>query len=1123
MKNLRDDRPQFTRFQFLSRSRRSSLQLGHRLCVVCLVLLLVASSIIASKALAADLSVPKTTLEDQLQTVDPGVLAEQVRLRGNPQRGAVVFFTSTAGCVKCHGQGDAASSLGPDLATIGPDVSDTHLIEALLFPSRSIRKGFERETVLMVDGDIVNGVVVRESDDELVLRDAVNMDKEIIVAVDEIEERIVSKQSMMPAGLVATLPSMRQFYDLASYVFEVANGGVKRAAELQPSADQLVIPDDMSDLNHAGILKSFKPGDYHQGRQIYFGLCVNCHGSDGNTPSMPTARAFGSQKLKFGADPYSMFMTLSRGNGLMAATTQLSPKERYQVVHFIREEFMRDSNPDYAPIDDAYLEKLPKGAGDGEVELDGERDYGVALASQLNREITSALTMKLGSTSLAYDLHSMDQVNVWRDGFLNLDQTQHQRGRGEGFPQPEGTLLPGLQGWAWGHDGTLNYPTEDLLPRGPLPPKWLDYRGYYVHEKQIVLSYSIDGRSVMELPEAVAGHDAIRRTLVIQPGVSLVLAAGSGTGANSDDVSSIVQGVIPAGADRVSGKQGAAAGAVAISGQVDGAFTAARVSGGTDDLCWQVDEQQRLVLSIPAGTRPRTIEVVTFTGNNAADLESFKLMPAVSRSIPELVNGGASQWPQTLSTVGYLGLEDGAYAVDTITIPESTPWNTWFRTSTLNFLPDGRMVVATLGGDIWLVSGIDQDLLNIGWKRFAAGLYEPMGMQVVDGVIYVNCKDRIVRLHDLNGDDEADYYESFSADTDVSSFFHAFNFGLERDAAGNFYYAKSGQYTDFKLPGAVIRVSPDGTQREVVCTGFRTPNGIGMFPDGRLTVSDNQGQWTPASKVNLVKEGGFYGYVQTHSGGNRWAPDGGKIDHTKVVLPESFDPPLIWMPQEVDNSSGGQIWVGDPRWGPLAGRMLHTSFGKGWLYSLMTQEIDGVTQAALVTLPHDFETGIMRGRVNPADGQVYVTGLDGWNAGGRQGLKDKGIQRVRYTGKPYRMVSDCQVIPGGLRVSFNFDVDAAAASAAASYDIQQWNYSWRPRYGSEMYHPGTGEVGTELVTVDHVQLAADHRSVDLMISNLGPVDQLHLKLSVADQAGKPFQEEVYWTIHNVPSKTADAE
>jgi len=521
-------------------------------------------------------------------------------------------------------------------------------------------------------------------------------------------------------------------------------------------------------------------------------------------------------------------------------------------------------------------------------------------------------------------------------------------------------------------------------------------------------------------------------------------------------------------------------------------------------------------LSIPADANSRLSEIVCLAGRGDQTLQRLSKFKPQAVDPQKLIDGGSLRWPDVLETAGYRGFESGGYALDTITIPESTPWNTWFRTSAIDFFQDGRMVVATSGGDIWIVSGVDNDLLNLKWKRFAGGMYEPFGVKVVDGLIYVTCKDRLTRLHDKNNDGEADFYESFSADSDVSTFFHAFNFDLHTDKEGNFYYAKCGQYTSYALPGSVMKISPDGKKREVYCTGFRTPNGMGLLPDGRMTVSDNQGSWMPASKVSLVKPDGFYGYVQTHTGGAGWAPDGGQIDHNKVVPPTTFDQPIIWMPQNLDNSSGGQIWVDDPRWGPLSGHLLHTSFGKGWLCYLMIQNVGDVSQAAIVKLPHDFSTGIMRGRVNPIDGQVYVTGMNGWNEGGRPGLADNGIQRVRYTGKPMSMVTDCQVEHDGLRISVNVPLDAAVASEVASYVAEQWNYKWRPSYGSDMYNPETDEVGTQSVTIESAKLSADQKTITLNIPGIRPVNQLHLRFNLKDQSGNPFAEEIYWTINQVP-------
>lgn len=1029
---------------------------------ITLTVVLAASPVLAQPA----------TLQEMFETVDANQIAKESRLRGDPERGAIVFYASAAACANCHVTGDGQSPLGPDLTRLGESITDVHLVESLLHPSKSIRKGYETVQLLTADGEVRAGMLVSEDDDKLVLRDATNLEASLSIAKDDIEARNTSHVSMMPEGLVATLNSPREFLDLISYLLAIHEGGRERADALKPTAEQLIPKDDTINLNHAQIIRRAENGKLKRGKQIYESTCYQCHGKDGNTPSLATARAFGTQKLKFGADPHSMFKTLSHGNGLMAAASALSPRERYEVVAYIRQQFMKDSNPDYFPITPKYLSSLPKGTDMGDFKLDPDRDYGPALASQLGRDVNSALTVKLGNLSIAYDLHTMDQAAIWSGGFLDVDQTQHKRGRGEGYPKPRGEMIAALDHWQWGHDGSLDYPKTDLLPRGPLPQPWLDYHGHFLCGDQIVLNYSIDGRQILEVPSAIPNQTAIRHTLTIQDGKGLLLAVGkSGPGR----VRPILRGDV-------------------------------------DDVTLSLDDQQRWVVKIPAGETTRTIDIVRF-GDAAADAKDLALS-AIDPAA--MTDGGDLRWPEFFETIGYRGFQSGAYAVDTISIPESTPWNTWFRTSAIDFFPDGRMAVATVGGDVWIVSGIDDDLLNVRWKRFAGGMFEPFGIKVVDGLIYVNCRDRLTRLHDLNQDGEADFYESFSADTDVSTFFHSFNFDLQTDAEGNFYYAKSGQYTDYKLPGAIIKVSADGKSREVICTGLRTPNGMGILPDGRLTVSDNQGTWMPASKINLVKRGGFYGYVQ-NKGGGAWAPDGGKIDHRKVVPPKTFDPPLIWMPQEVDNSSGGQVFVEDERFGPLAGRLLHTSFGQGHLLYLMTQEVDGLTQAALVRFPHDFGTGIMRGRVNPVDGQLYVTGLNGWNDNGRGDLADGGIYRVRHTGKPIRMITHCEVHPGELRLRFNFPLDHAASTGASAYVAEQWNYKWTENYGSDLYHPETGEVGKQDLPIESVSLSENGKTLSLWTPNLRPVDQLHLHMEVQDCNGNPFNEDVYWTIHGIPN------
>ena len=1076
---------------------------------------------------------------EQLKSVSSEDLAQEARQRGDARRGALIFYTTAASCVHCHTKSNdqatpQSSPLGPDLTT-RRKVSDVHLVESLLYPSKVIHKDYETKSILTTSGEVVVGLVSDENEKTLTVRSASDLERTRIISNDDIEAIKTNSQSVMPEGLVATIGNLRDFLDLTLYLIEVAEGGKLRAEKLMPEPEQLEFKDDTLDLDHAGIIGKFRTRDFETGKGIFHGYCFNCHGDDGNSPSLPTARAFGTDKMRFGSDPFQMFMTLSKGKGLMAAMRHLTPKERYQVVHYVREQFMKPSNPDYFKVDKEYLQSLPKGTRNGSEQPVINRDRGSTLASQLGREFSSVLNVTLGSTTISYDLHSMDQAGIW-DGGLDLTQTQHIRDRGEGTVTPAGEAIEAFSGWAWGHDGTLDYPREDLLPRGPMPQHWMNYHGHYNHGQRVVLSYSIDERAILEAPAQAT--NGLTHTLQIMPGVPLVLSVGqeqttldtSATRTVRNSIGSVAKGwasIRPATESVANRQVSPAEKCFIISYQHDKAqianYTAAAITGDTDGLKWEIDKKNRLCLKIPEDKKTRNITIHRSQGKNKTSLNewlaSVQAAPLKDHATASnLISGGPLRWPEILHTVGYQGLEQTGYALDTLTLPESNPWNSWFRTSALDFFPDGRMALSTYGGDLWIASGIDLELTDIRWKRFAAGLYEPFGVKVVDNHVFVTCKDRVVKLHDLNQDGEADFHENFSADTDVSANFHAFNFDLQTDKAGNFYYSKSGHGADSTLPGAVIKISPDGKQREVFCTGFRTPNGMGMLPDGRPTASDNQGQWTPASKVSLLRPNGFYGWVQTYSIPGMWEPGGGTIDIQKVVPPSSFDPPLVWMPQDFDNSSGGQLWVDDDRWGPLSGHLLHTSFGKGWMSYLMIQDVEGRSQAAIAKIPFDFRTGIMRARVNPMDGQVYATGLQGWNGGGRAGLLDGGVQRVRYTGKPWPMVTDCKVEKDGLLIKFNFPLDPNSATTVGSYTAAQWNYHWRSNYGSDRYSPLTDKPGTEPLKIESVTLGSDGRSVKLNIREMIPVDKAHITIRLKAANGTAFADEIYWTINHVPTQ-----
>ncbi len=332
--------------------------------------------------------------------------------------------------------------------------------------------------------------------------------------------------------------------------------------------------------------------------------------------------------------------------------------------------------------------------------------------------------------------------------------------------------------------------------------------------------------------------------------------------------------------------------------------------------------------------------------------------PAASHPLKDQIAKAAPQWPQVLVTEGKLGTGQ-PYATDTIPFPQENPWNALFFFGDHVFAKDGTAYLCTMTGDVWRVTGLDEDLKKVQWKRFASGIHQALGMQMVDNTLYVLGRDQISILHDRNGDGEADFHECFSNVMPTSTGGHDYSCGLARDAQGRFYIASGKQ--------GLIRVSADGKEVEVLATGFRNPDGLGLCEDGSVTVPCSEGDWTPASLICLVKPR---------------QPDA-PIPHFGYPGPINKQPPalpLVYMPRGVDNSSGGQTTVPDDRWGPLKGKLVHLSFGQGSHFLLLRDEVDGQPQGAIVPLVGDFRSGSHRGNFNPKDGQFYVSGMAGWGS-----------------------------------------------------------------------------------------------------------------------------------------------
>ena len=520
---------------------------------------------------------------------------------------------------------------------------------------------------------------------------------------------------------------------------------------------------------------------------------------------------------------------------------------------------------------------------------------------------------------------------------------------------------------------------------------------------------------------------------------------------------------------------------------------------------------EEIYAELPASDVPLLIGLQHAHGKSAESILSGAADALELQSPRKLQEPGPALWGEPLETKGSRAEDDAAFVVDTLTHPAKNPWGSDMRFGAFDFFEDGRLAVSTWNGDVWIVSGIDDKLEKLQWKRFATGLYDPLGLKIVNGIIHTHGRDQITQLRDHDGDGEADEYRCFWNGSFTTKNFHEFAFGLQTDAKGNFYVTKGGPvrpggrgFEDITPHhGTLLRISPDGEKVDVMATGLRAPNGLGVRSDGLLSTGDNEGTWMPKCRLNLFRNGYFAGCMDTAH---------------RDPAPELYDLPVCWMPMNVDNSSGAQIWVEEPRFGAFEGRMLHLSYGQCRLYLVCLQKLGAERwQGGVTPFPLSFASSLMRARFGPKDGALYVSGLKGWQT---RAARRTALQRVRRTELPIRMLESVESYAGELRLRFTCPLDEELVSELESWSLSMWNYEWTESYGSphvSVLDPSKkGRDLADKLEIASASLGEDERTVVLEVPGLVPAMQLRLSWMLEDIGGEAVESEVHFTIHELP-------
>ncbi len=448
----------------------------------------------------------------------------------------------------------------------------------------------------------------------------------------------------------------------------------------------------------------------------------------------------------------------------------------------------------------------------------------------------------------------------------------------------------------------------------------------------------------------------------------------------------------------------------------------------------------------------------------------------------------------------------------------------------LGFRPDGKLLVCTRRGDIWLIHNpTAANPALVRYTRFATGLHEPLDMYVEsNNAVYVVQRPELSKLIDVDGDGVADKFETICDKWGVSGDYHEFAFGPARDKEGNFFVTLNvgfggGHQSKSPWRGWCVKVSPDG-KLEPWAYGLRSPNGINFAPDGELFYADNQGEWVATNKLNHVTKGKFYG----HQAGLRWIPEspfaatakakiasGMMYDGKKGPQPNSpsgmpeLDPPCIWFPYgRMGQSVSEPIWdTTNGKFGPFAGQCFVGDQTRSIVMRVALEKVNGVYQGTCFPFRSGLQCGVNRLAFGP-DGSLFVGQTNrGW---GSVGGKPYGLQRLSFAGEVPTEIHHIAITKTGFDLTFTKPLDPASAEKAGAISLKSFTYAYLSQYGCP-------EMDTRGEKITAAKLSADQKTVSIAVAGLkqGRVYEFRLPDVKTADGMSMLHGEAYYTLNEL--------
>ncbi len=573
-----------------------------------------------------------------------------------------------------------------------------------------------------------------------------------------------------------------------------------------------------------------------------------------------------------------------------------------------------------------------------------------------------------------------------------------------------------------------------------------------------------------------------------------------------------------------------ASGYVYTTATVEKAMTLDVMMGSDDGLRFWLNGRLLVDADEPRGLDPE---------NHRLRLD---LKPGVNHLFAK-VSQGQGGWDYQLSSAGTLDpttkqLLDYHLDVDFPPTPEAEYYRSFpvllppsvvLEAGGLDVMPDGRPIMSTRRGDIYIVGGAyAEPPMECTFIKYASGLHEPLGLQVrkekFEGrdVIAVYCVQRgeLTRMIDLDGDDRADLFQTVTDGWGVSGNYHEFAFGPKFGHDGKAWITLNVGFCD-ALGKSIVPWrgwslttdvdDPSGTLTPI-SSGVRSPNGIGFWSDGQAFYLDNQGDYVGTNRLAPLYKGGWNG----HPSGLRWREDYTKeMDNPKNY--PALTPAAVWFPYGKMGQSTADFVMATSidgatpgAFGPFDGQAFVGDQTLCMVNRVTMEKIDGVYQGACYPFRRGLQCGVNR-LAWGKDGSLFVGQTDrGWGSIGRARY---GLERIKFTGKvPFEM-KEIKILKDGFDVEFTGDLDPKTAGDVASYSCVSYTYEYHAKYGSD-------EMDTKKPAITKAVVTGP-RTVRLTLSEMraGGMGYVHeiSGLGVRNKSGGAMlHKTAYYTVQMLP-------